>query len=326
MPLLKNPEVSVLVAVRNGGAFLDRSIASISRQTFGDWEMVIVDDASTDGSEKLAAQWAGRDPRIRVLAHSSNKGQTASLNEGLAHCRGRWVARQDADDLSHPRRLETQMAFVHDNPETVLLGTQGVLIDENDACVGLLDVPTDPDAIAWCTPFLNPFLHTSVLFRREVVQANGGYDENYRIAQDYELWTRLGALHPTANLPARLVSYRNGEESLSRSGRDLAFAEADRVSDREAQRFLGREWRPEEKQLVSEFRKGLAARRRQSFWRMVAQIEKETGKRMSPRLRASWHLRLAGTENSGLLSGVLSALVTAPFYTARWLGERIVSS
>jgi len=326
LPLLKDPEVSVLMAVRNGGAFLDRSIASISRQTCGDWEMVIVDDASTDGSEKLAAQWAERDPRMRVLAHSSNKGQTASLNEGLARCRGRWVARQDADDLSHPRRLEAQMAFVHDNPETVLLGTQGVLIDEKDACVGLLDVPTDPAGIAWSMPFLNPFLHTSVLFRREVVQANGGYDENYRIAQDYELWTRLGALHPTANLPARLVSYRNGEESLSRSSRDLAFAEADRVSDREAQRFLGREWRPDEKQLASEFRKVLAARRRQSFWRMVARIEKETGKRLPPRLRASWHLRLAGTDNSGLLSGVLSAFVTAPFYTARWLGERIVSS
>ena len=314
------------MAVRNGGALLDRSIASISRQTFVDWEMVIVDDASTDGSEKLAAQWAARDTRIRVLARSSNKGQTASLNEGLTHCRGTWVARQDADDLSRPRRLEMQMAFVRDKPETALLGTQGVLVDEKDSCVGLLDVPTDVLDIAWCAPFLNPFLHTSVLFRREVVQASGGYDESYRIAQDYELWTRLGASHLTANLPARLVSYRNGEESLSRSGRGLAFAEADRVSDREARRFLGREWRPEEKQLVSEFREGLAARRRKSFWRIIGQIEKETGKRMSPRLRASWHLRLAGTDKSGFVTGVVSALVTTPFYTTRWLGERILSS
>lgn len=314
------------MAVRNGGACLDQSIASIARQTFDDWELVIVDDASTDGSEKLAAQWAARDPRIRVLARSSNKGQTASLNEGLAHCHGTWVARQDADDLSHPRRLEMQMAFVHDQPETVLLGTQGALIDGKDSCVGLLDVPLNPRDIAWCAPFLNPFLHTSVLFRREVVQANGSYDESYRIAQDYELWTRLSASHPTANLPARLVSYRNGEESLSRSGRELAFAEADRVSDREARRLLGREWRPEEKQLVSEFRKGLAARRRQSFWRMVGQIEKETRKRMSPRLRASWHLRLAGTDKGNLVSGLLSAFATAPFYTTRWLGERIFSS
>ncbi|MFM8718733.1 MAG: glycosyltransferase family 2 protein, partial [Chthoniobacterales bacterium] len=72
---MKKPEVSVLMAVRNGGAFLEKSLASIAQQSFGDWEMVIVDDASTDGSEKLAAQWAARDPRIRVLHRTSNKGQ-----------------------------------------------------------------------------------------------------------------------------------------------------------------------------------------------------------------------------------------------------------
>lgn len=314
------------MAVRNGGAFLDRSIASIFQQTFGDWEMVIVDDASADGSEKLAGQWTARDPRIRVLNHVSNKGQTASLNEGLAHCRGTWVARQDADDVSHPRRLESQVAFIRQHPETVLLGTQGMLIDEKDSCVGLLEVPLNPRDITWSAPFLNPFLHTAVLFRRDVVQSIGGYDENFRIAQDYELWTRLVASHPTANLSARLVSYRNGEDSLSRTGRELAFAEADRVSDREARRLLGREWRPEEKQLVSEFRRGLGTKSQASFWRMLGHIEKETGTRMSPRLRASWQLRLAGADKRSFASGVLSAFAAAPLYTTRWLTERILSS
>ncbi|MFM8887754.1 MAG: glycosyltransferase family 2 protein [Chthoniobacterales bacterium] len=323
---MKKPEVSVLMAVRNGGAFLEKSLASIAQQSFGDWEMVIVDDASTDGSEKLAAQWAARDPRIRVLHRTSNKGQTASLNEGLAHCRGTWVARQDADDISHPRRLERQTAFMRRHPQMVVLGTQGVLIDEQDARVGLLDVPLNARDISWCAPFLNPFLHTSVLFRRDVVQGCGGYDESFRIAQDYDLWTRLCASHPSANLPARLVSYRNGEESLSRSGRELAFAEADRVSEREARRLLSREWTPEEKQLVSGFRQGLRADRRKDFWRLVAQTEKETSSPLSPRLRAAWHLRLAGAGGLSPVSEVMAAFVTAPSYTTRWLGERFLSS
>ena len=319
------PVLSVLMAVRNGGACLQDSLRSITSQTFTDWEMVIVDDASTDGSAEAVAQWASRDSRVRVIANSVNKGQTACLNEGLAACRGTWVARQDADDLSHRERFSRQLAYVRNHPSTVLLGTCGILIDASGKRTGLLDVPRGRDAIAWCAPFLNPFLHTAALFHRDTVSRAGGYDESYRIAQDYELWTRLAAEHDTANLPRRLVSYRNTENSLSRSGRETAFAEADRVSDREVVRFLGRPWSAKEKMLVSEFRSGLEPEKHAEFWRMVSALERETGRPVPSELRAAWNLRLAGCGGSSAPRGVLGAFRAAPLFTARWLAARLLS-
>lgn len=319
------PTLSVLIAVRNGGACFEQSLRSIAAQTFTDWEMVIVDDASNDGSADLAGRWASRDPRVRVIANSVNKGQTACLNEGLAACRGTWVARQDADDLSHPGRFSEQLSFLGSNPHTALLGTRGILIDGLGKRTGLLDVPCRSDSIAWCAPFLNPFLHTAVMFRRDAVEAAGGYDESYKIAQDYELWTRIAAEHATANVERRLVSYRNTDASLSRAGRDLAFAEADRVSDREAVRFLGRPWTSGEKLSVSEFRRGMEPAKHGSFWRVIAALEKETGGPLPRELRAAWHLRLAGCGGVSVWTGLAGAFRAAPAFTARWLTERLLS-
>lgn len=319
------PVLSVLMAVRNGGAYLQDSIRSIANQTFTDWEMVIVDDASTDGSAEVAAQWSRRDARVRVIANSANKGQTACLNEGLAACRGTWVAREDADDLSHRERFSRQLAYLQNNPRTVLLGTCGILIDGAGKRTGLLDIPLDGDSIAWCAPFLNPFLHTAALFHRDTVRRAGGYNESYRIAQDYDLWTRLAAEHATANLRERLVSYRNTENSLSRSGRETAFVEADRVSDREAARFLGRPWSTKEKVLVSEFRSGLEPEQHEEFWRMIFALERETGRPVPSDLRAAWNLRLAGCGGSSAPRGVLGAFRAAPLFTVRWLMARVLS-
>lgn len=311
--------------VYNAARHLDASIESVVAQEFSDWEMVAVNDGSSDNCAEILARWAARDARIRVISNPHNKGQTACLNQGLAECRGSWIARQDADDLSHPQRFRAQMDRIANRPEIVLLGTQGLLIDDRGARVGLLDVPLDADGIAWCAPFLNPFLHTAVVFRRDVVLAAGGYDEDYRIAQDYELWTRLAARHATANLPRRLVSYRHAESSLSKTGRDVAFAEADRVSDREAQRLLGRPWKAEEKILVSEFRSGMNAGLRRDFWKMIGAMEKETSRILPGRLRAAWHLRLAGTGESVSAREIAAAFVMAPWFTTSWLCRRCVS-
>lgn len=310
------------MAVHNGGVFLDRSIQSIAWQTFADWELVLVDDASTDDSVHLARQWAEKDSRIRVLSNSINQGQTASLNEGLDVCRGRWIARQDADDISHPRRIAAQMEYLRENPGTVLLGTQGKLIDQEGKLVGLLDVPLDEDSIRWCAPFLNPFLHTAVVFDRETVQSVGAYDPTYRIAQDYEFWTRICDRHSAANLPERLIFYRNTETSLSRSGPDLAFAEADRVSARTAMSFFGRPWTEQEDRVVSEFRRGLSGLRRNDFWELLESLQREKRLAFPSRLRAAWHLRSAGFSREARLAEILSAFVADPRFTISWLAER----
>jgi len=313
--------------VYNAARHLDASMASVAVQDFADWELVAVDDGSTDSSPEILARWAARDPRVRIIFNASNKGQTACLNQGLAECRAAWIARQDADDLSHPGRLASQWHYLGDHPDTVLLGTQGVLIDDRGVRIGLLDVPEDAASIAWSAPFLNPFLHTAVMFRRDIVSADGGYDESFRIAQDYELWTRLAADHPTANLSRGLVSYRHTETSLSKTGRNLAFEEADRVSVREAARWLGREWTGEEAGLVSAFRTGSASVCKRDFWSLIADLEKAKGPRLPSKLRAGWHLRLAGVGGRGVDAvEVAAAFRAAPAYTARWLYRRFLSS
>jgi len=327
------PVVSVLMAVRNGGPYLDASIASIVGQTFTDWELVVVDDASDDGTPRVLAEWTARDPRIRVVTNTANIGQTASLNKGLRECRGDWVARQDADDLSDPRRLAAQMKFLDRHPDIVLLGTQGILIDEAGKKVGLLDVPSGEAGILWTSMFLNPFLHTSVVFRRAIaLEKYHGYDEDFRIAQDYDLWVRMLNTSPTANLPARLVSYRRSDDSLSRAGRGLAEEEADRVARRQTEHLLGRTLSSEESDLCAEFRRGLPAFRRRAFHEMQERLEDEFSTRYpqcssGPRsTQYRWHLRLAGASDNttAALPEILAALSCDPPGTLRWLRERFL--
>lgn len=317
--------VSVLMAVFNGGALLEKALGSVCAQSYSDWEMVVVDDASTDGTCAVVESWMARDRRIRLLKNASNKGQTACLNQGLRACRGGWVARQDADDLSHPERLAKQVEFLRRNPETVLLGTQGVLIDANGGKIGLLDVPCDEAGIHWCAPFLNPFLHTSVVFRRSVAEELGGYDEGFRIAQDYDLWTRMIRAGRTANLSERLVSYRHAETSLSKAGRDVAFAEADRVSAREARQWLGREWREDEAGVAGKFRRGLAGDDRRLFWKVIDDLERGGNSGLPARLRAMWHLRVAGSDRRTALPEMAAAFRADPAFAWRWVCERWLS-
>jgi len=256
------------MTVFNAGRFLDPAIRSIVGQSFRNWEFLIVDDASTDGSIEVVEGWALRDDRIRVVRNEVNKGQTPCLNQGLQMARGAWIARQDADDLSHPTRLSEQFQFVTMHPEVALLGTCGRIIDDQDRLVGLLDDPLSAAAADWTAPFLNPFTHTAVFFRAAIVRDElGGYDENFRIAQDYDLWTRVMARHPVANHPLRLICYRHLEGSLSKAGRQDAFTEADRVSLREGERIFGRTLNENERALLTAFREGLGPENQAAFWR-----------------------------------------------------------
>ena len=146
------------MTVYNAGTFLETSIRSILGQTFAGFEFLIVDDCSTDGSAELAESSASKDPRIKVIRNTHNRGQTECLNLGLGLARGRWIARHDADDLAHPDRLALQYQSAQKTPEIVLLGTNGRIINERNRLVGLLDAPLSHDGITWTAPFLNPFM------------------------------------------------------------------------------------------------------------------------------------------------------------------------
>ena len=145
---MSEPAVTVLMTVYNAGSFLEPSIRSILGQSFGDFEFLIVDDCSTDGSAELAES-ASKDPRIKVIRNAQNRGQTACLNLGLGLARGRWIARHDADDLAHRDRLALQYQSAQKAPEIALLGTNGRIINEQNKLVGLLDAPLSHEGITW---------------------------------------------------------------------------------------------------------------------------------------------------------------------------------
>lgn len=208
------PKVTVLMAVYNGERFVREAIESVLRQTFQDFEFLIVDDGSTDRSREVILSY--HDPRICLLANERNLGLTASLNRGLAQARGTYIARQDADDVSESARLERQVACLDARTDLALLGTWYRKIGESGALLGKRRLPVDHVRARWCLLFFCPFVHASVMFRRSlVIDRVGLYDESFAYAQDYDLWSRTAELLPVANLPEYLVRIRTSASQMT---------------------------------------------------------------------------------------------------------------
>jgi hypothetical protein len=234
------PDVTVLMSLFNSERHLRASIDSILAQTYRDFELLIVDDGSSDRSVEIARSCV--DTRIRVVVNERNLGLAASLNRGLAAARGALIARQDSDDVSHPDRLERQVAVIARRPELALLGSQANAIDEHGRPLKPVDRPIDESSIRWYGLFDNPFIHTSVMFRRAAVwnERLRGYPE-LAYAEDYALWSRVIRDHPVANLRERLVTFRVHALSKMRLLEEAAVEDARAVRFREIVRTLVRD-------------------------------------------------------------------------------------
>lgn len=206
------PAVSVLMSVHDGAPWVAEAVASILDQTDGDWELVVIDDGSTDATPDLLA--CVRDARVRVH-RQARTGLTRALNRALGLARAELIARLDADDRALPERLARQRAFLAARPEVGVLGTGAREVDGTGREVRLVRPPTEDAAIRRALIRANPFVHSSVMARRALVERAGGYDERLPVAQDYGLWMRLAALTRLANLGEPLVVRRLGERRVS---------------------------------------------------------------------------------------------------------------
>lgn len=216
------PKVSVLMAVRNGMPYLPRTIESILAQELADFELLVVDDGSTDGTGECVGGL--RDQRIQY--HRVGRvGFCEALNYGLHRARTPLVARIDADDLAYPARLARQYEYLNAHPRCVVVGCQTDEIDPEDRVVGKRTFPLSDAAIRWQMAFGCPLLHPSVMYRRDEVIAVGGYKPGTWPAEDYDLWVRLSERGTMANLPETLMRYRLRPESvtLSRAGEQVAL-------------------------------------------------------------------------------------------------------
>lgn len=212
---MRKPAISVVMSVHNGLSFLGAAIDSVLRQSFADFEFVIVDDGSTDGSADALDRHAASDPRIRLL-HRNRGGLTSALNAGIAMAQGKFVARIDSDDVAEPDRLARQFEFLRSHEECLVVGSAVTLIDPDGDALGIRKYPTEHDAIeARHLQGDGAVPHPTAMFRYEAWQAVGGYREAFPCAQDLDLWLRLGEVGRLANLEVPLLRYRLHASAVS---------------------------------------------------------------------------------------------------------------
>jgi glycosyltransferase involved in cell wall biosynthesis len=213
---MSDPCVSVVMAVRNGSTYLTEAVNSILLQTLRDFELVIVDDGSSDRTPEIIAAFASRDGRVRVVTEPPH-GLVPALNRGCALARAPYIARMDADDIAAPSRLSAQLESLRDVSKIGVLGTAARVIDSSGSPVGTLAFPLTDSEIRALLEVQNAFVHPSVMFRREVFADVGGYRSVALDAEDYDLWLRMAEVTQLANLEEILLDYRVHPDNVTSS-------------------------------------------------------------------------------------------------------------
>jgi len=233
------PPISVVMPVFNASRYLRSAMATVLAQTLRDFEVIAVDDGSTDDSKAILDALAATDPRIRVISRP-NTGIVGALNDGLAAARGEFIARMDADDLTFPARFETQLAWLRVHPECVALGSDIIYTDpEGDLLVrhhpalehrGIVDQLLAGNGGA--------LIHPTVIFRRAAVEQVGGYRQQYNWIEDLDLFLRLSEIGQLANLPDVFLHYRQHLKSVNRTQGTREALRVEIVNPYRAQRNL----------------------------------------------------------------------------------------
>lgn len=204
---LDEPGISILIPVLNGARFIGGALESLSVQSFRNFEIVAVDNGSTDGTAAILADWAGREPRLRV-ATMERPGLATALNRAAGLARAPLLARLDADDVAFPERLERQMAAMADRPGLVLLGSSAVLIDASGRSIGDIRPPHLDRDIRRLQQTSAALIASTTILRADVFRRVGGYREGLNVSEDFDLWLRMSEAGEVANLPEPLVGYR----------------------------------------------------------------------------------------------------------------------
>jgi len=206
---------SVLLPVFNGGRELRVAIESILRQDEPEFELILIDDCSTDQTARVIREYARKDHRIRGIFHDKNMGLTEALNEGLAEARTEFVVRMDHDDEALPHRLRTLVGYMQSHPDTVVAGSYVYHMGRTPQLDRLVAFPTEHEDIVRALPSGNCIYHPAVIMRRKEILSLGGYRSEFRNAQDYDLWLRAGKTFRLANVPVPLLRYRFSPRGLT---------------------------------------------------------------------------------------------------------------
>ncbi|WP_261133803.1 glycosyltransferase [Bacillus sp. Marseille-Q3570] len=212
--------ISVVMAVYNGDHYLQEAIESILNQTYQDFEFIIVNDGSFDNTAEILKDV--QDSRVRIIHIPENKGAANALNIGIRKATGKWIAIQDADDISIPTRLEEQAVYIQEHPHLAALGTLKKCFSGNK------EIPSkrlrseefgnfliSSEHMKAYRFYINPLCHGSVLFSKKIFEEVGGYDTSYRICYDYDLWMRMFEVGEIHKINKKLYQYRIHADSIS---------------------------------------------------------------------------------------------------------------
>lgn len=204
-------EISVIMSAYNAASYLLESITSILNQQGVDLELIIINDGSTDSTSSILDQIEKKDKRVKIV-NQENKGLAESLNLAISISKGKYIARMDADDIAHPKRLLVQLNFLNSFKDIDIVGSYVKAF--GDSKVRTWKYPLNKSECDVALLFLNPLAHPAVMFRKSVINNIGFYDLSYNYDQDYELWARASHSHGIANIPSNLLNYRIHKDQM----------------------------------------------------------------------------------------------------------------
>jgi len=219
-------KVSIIMPVYNGEKYLEAAIDSIRNQSYKNWELIVINDGSTDNTENIIGQYA--DNRLKYVKNEANLGLIPTLNKAINFCDGEYIARMDADDICEKDRLSKQVKFLDKHSSIAMCGTNAIVIDENGNKKGNIVNVSSNDYIQINLLFSVPIIHPSVMLRSQVLK-NYRYDENYKHIEDYELWCRIADEHKICNLSSKLLEYRWHTSNISVQNNSVQEKRKDKV-------------------------------------------------------------------------------------------------
>jgi glycosyltransferase involved in cell wall biosynthesis len=232
-----SPKISVVMPVYNTAMYLNEAIDSILNQTFTDFEFIIIDDCSTDGSLDIIKSY--KDERIILIQNEVNKGYVFGLNYAISIAKGKYIARMDSDDISHKNRFESQVNFLTENKDVILCGTNYELINANSSN----NISYTHENIKSNMLLFNQFAHPSVMFQIDFLRSNSlMYNEDFVPAEDYDLWFRIIELGgQVTNLSEKLLSYRIHNSQISESLFDVQKQKGNEVKKNILRKLIEKE-------------------------------------------------------------------------------------
>lgn len=217
----RKPKISVVMPAYNCEGYIGSAIESILKQTFKDFEFIILDDGSSDNTLSVVKNYAKKDRRIKVFRNKKNLQIARTLNKAVKLAKADIVARMDSDDISYKTRLSRQYHFLMEHPDIAIVGSNMSIMDDEGKIVSKREYPTESHRLKKISFRYSPFAHPSVVFRKKVFLEFGGYDHRMVPCEDIDLWFKIGSKYEFANIPKTLLKYRlvissNSHKSLKK--------------------------------------------------------------------------------------------------------------